>query len=146
MNETRHTIVVVEDEPFVLSIVQRMLQKVGYDVVAFADPISASEYLSVDATPALLFTDVVLPGMNGFELCDVVRARFPDLPVVFTSGYPLEEMRESASIPANSRVLRKPFGCDLVRDTIRGLLEESGVSDVCRKFHVGPITHDCAQT
>ena len=89
MNDTRETIVLVEDEPSVLGVVQRVLEKGGYEVRAFREPQAAIDYLRDADSPSLLLTDVVLPGMSGFELCDVVRSYYPEIPVIFTSGYPL---------------------------------------------------------
>ncbi|MGQ0563019.1 MAG: response regulator [Gemmatimonadota bacterium] len=124
----RHTIVFVEDEPAVLAVIQRVLEKAGYTVLAFADPINANDYLQRAAPPSLLLTDVVMPGMSGFELCDAVRARFPGLPVIFTSGYPLETLPSArTALPENSCLISKPFGLALVRDTIAELLEQSAV-------------------
>jgi two-component system, cell cycle sensor histidine kinase and response regulator CckA len=123
MNE-RHAIVLVEDEESVLTVMQRVLERAGYEVFAFANPVKASQHLAVAPEPSILITDVVMPGMNGFDLCGVVRARFPELPVIFTSGYPLENLPGgAATLPENSRLISKPFGLDLVRATISELLE-----------------------
>lgn len=124
MNDTgNNTIVLVEDEPSVLGVVQRVLEKGGYEVHAFCEPRGALEYMRAAESPTLLLTDVVLPGMSGFELCDVVRARFPDLPVIFTSGYPLEDVHlDGVTLPTNSCLLDKPFGAGQVLEAVRDLV------------------------
>lgn len=123
MNDSRDTIVLVEDEPSVLCVVQRVLEKGGYEVRAFGEPHGAIEYLNASESPTLLLTDVVLPGMSGFELCDVVRERFPDLPVIFTSGYPLEDVHlDGIELPENSCLLDKPFGAGQVLEAVRDLV------------------------
>lgn len=127
MNSTPPTIVLVEDEPAVLSIMQRVLGRSGYEVLAFEDPLKALRHLRTAEAPALLLTDVVMPGMSGFELCDALRRRFPSLPVIFTSGYPLENLPGYARpLPPNSCLIVKPFGLDEIRDTIDCLLHPEG--------------------
>lgn len=132
MNE-RHSIVLVEDEEAVLTVMHRVLERAGYDVFPFASPVQASEYLATAPQPSILITDVVMPGMNGFDLCGVVRSRFPELPVIFTSGYPLETLPGgAATLPENSRLISKPFGLDQVRETISDLLEPAASRRVSR--------------
>jgi CheY-like chemotaxis protein len=127
VNDTPATIVLVEDEPSVLSIMTRVLSRSGYEVMAFESPLKALAFLRNASAPSLLLTDVVMPGMSGFELCDAVRRRFPDVPVIFTSGYPLENLPGYARpLPGKSCLIVKPFGLDEVRETIDCLLQTSG--------------------
>jgi two-component system cell cycle sensor histidine kinase/response regulator CckA len=128
-----HTIVLVEDEEAVLTVMQRVLERAGYCVFAFANPVHAMKHLMANPQPSILITDVVMPGLNGFELCGVVRSRFPELPVIFTSGYPLDNLPGgAATLPENSRLINKPFGLDLVRETISELLDVSSAHRVSR--------------
>ena len=123
----RHTVVLVEDEPFVLTVMARLLGKLGYDVVAFTDPVAAALHKG-GATPSLLITDIVMPGMNGFHLSDVFRDRYPGLPVIFTSGYPLDDLPEDAvDLPLNSRMLPKPFGIDVLRQAVFEMISRRDV-------------------
>ena len=127
MSQSNQLIILVEDEPAVLSIMQRVLGRSGYDVLAFECPLKALKYLRTADAPALLLTDVVMPGMSGFELCDALRRRFPAMPVIFTSGYPLENLPGYARpLPENSCLIVKPFGLDEVRETIESLLQTDG--------------------
>jgi CheY-like chemotaxis protein len=104
-----------------------VLVRSGYVVNAFESPLKALAFLRSAGAPSLLLTDVVMPGMSGFELCDAVRRRFPDLPVIFTSGYPLENLPGYARpLPKRSCLIVKPFGLDEVRETIDCLLQTSG--------------------
>lgn len=127
MNSNPPTIVLVEDERAVLSIMERVLARSGYEVLAFESPLEALKHLRTAQAPSLLLTDVVMPGMSGFELCDVLRRRFPAVPVIFTSGYPLENLPGYARpLPDNSCLIVKPFGLDQIRDTIESLLHPEG--------------------
>lgn len=133
MIKHRHTIILVEDEPAVLSVMQRVLEKVGYGVVPFADPRDAAAHLRSLDDACLLLTDVVMPGMSGFDLCGIARARFPGLPVIFTSGYPLENLPgDPGALPENTRLLHKPFGLELMRNTIEELLLENAREHLTR--------------
>ena len=124
MSTKRKTIVVVEDEPSVLSVIERLLKKVGYDVLPFAHPHLAREYFrNAVRPPALLITDIMLPGMSGFELCDAAREEHVTLPVLFISGYPLESLPAShATLPEVSCLVTKPFGLNVLRDAVEDLM------------------------
>ena len=84
----RGTVLLVEDEPTVRSFAARCLRQLGYAVVEAA---SGAEALALDERPAfkpaILVTDVAMPGMPGTELARSLRARRPGLPVLFVSGY-----------------------------------------------------------
>lgn len=124
MNEARKTIVVVEDEESVLSVTVRLLDRAGYDVLAFSHPHAAREYFrNAVRPPALLMTDVMMPGMSGLELCRCARQEHPALPVIFTSGYPLDSLPgEVSDLPEVSCLISKPFGLDSLRRGIEDLL------------------------
>ncbi len=82
------TVRVVEDDPAILQITARQLESIGYAVLA-ADSTESGLRLAQthDGPIALLMTDVVMPGMNGFELAEAVRTVLPNLPCLFMSGY-----------------------------------------------------------
>ena len=80
-------ILVVEDEPAVRRISVQALQELGYRTLSADDPAHALQLLADDPEIALLFTDVVMPGMTGRQLADQARAARPDLKVLYTTGY-----------------------------------------------------------
>lgn len=118
-------IVVVEDEPSVLMIVQRLLEKVGFEVVPFTQPRAARAWLNgASVQPSMLITDVMLPGMNGFDLCAAARAKYSALPVLFMSGYPLDSLPfGSTDLPEGTGMVSKPFGADELRAAIEAMLK-----------------------
>jgi CheY-like chemotaxis protein len=81
------TILLVEDDEAVRPHVRDQLLGLGYRVVAVANGADALRALAQNQDVALLFTDVVMPGMSGPELAGQVRKLRPGLPVLFTSGY-----------------------------------------------------------
>lgn len=82
------TVLVVEDEVFLLAMVEDLLIALGYNVLTAASGQEALEQADTGATFDVLMTDVVMPGgIGGFDLARRMRARRPDLPVVYMSGY-----------------------------------------------------------
>ena len=104
-------ILLVEDEPGLRDIAQRVLSRAGFDVTSAAGPDEAILAAEIMPEPAdLLLTDVVMPGMRGPELAAHMRRTRPGLRVLLVSGY-AEEIVESGrddSIP----FLAKPFSAD----------------------------------
>ncbi len=81
-------VLVVEDNPDVGSFTTQTLGELGYAPIMVSDAIQALDVLRKDSAAFdVVFSDVVMPGMNGIELGQEVRRRHPKLPVVLTSGY-----------------------------------------------------------
>ena len=114
--ETRplETILVVEDEPAVLDVARRTLMRAGYAVrVAGSAAEALADHHAQDVD--LLLTDVVMPGLNGRELAEALRARRPSLRVLFMSGYPDDAALRRGIESAVQAFIQKPFsGRDLV--------------------------------
>jgi two-component system cell cycle sensor histidine kinase/response regulator CckA len=103
------TVLLVEDEPFVRSLAVRALREAGYAVVEAACGEEALERLAAGGPEIdLLLTDVIMPGMNGPELADRVRAQRPGLAVMFTTGYAEEPLRQRLRA-MGARLLEKPY-------------------------------------
>lgn len=120
----RHpTVVVVDDEPAILRLAERILEREGYRVRVFT---GATELLAqIEREPFqfdLLVTDVVMPNMNGFELFLRLQERFPRLPTVFMSGYTASAFDDNGQLPPNSRFLNKPFLPRTLIEAVRSFL------------------------
>ncbi len=106
----RGTVLVAEDEPAVLSVLQRILTDHGYTVEACTDPrIAARRAESLGASLDLLLADVGMPGMNGARLAVAVRTACPRAEIVFLTGYPEPRLRELGIDPAVEQVIHKPI-------------------------------------
>ena len=83
-----------------------MLERLGYTVHATTDPVRAVELFHQhrDAVD-MLFSDVVMPGMNGYDLVDTLRREKPDLRILMASGYDAEDRENRATF----RLLPKPY-------------------------------------
>jgi hypothetical protein len=105
------TILLVEDEPSIRDIVSRTLQQAGYEVQSATSAEAAlAVLLQEPGEPlALLLTDLVLPGMNGFELVQRFRAARPGVPVLGMTGYIDREVHDGALGAALDGLLQKPF-------------------------------------
>jgi PAS domain S-box-containing protein len=113
-----YRVLVVEDNDEVGQFSTELLEDLGYSVKRVANANAALAILSQDEFAAdLVFSDVIMPGMNGVELAGVIRDRYPGLPVVLTSGYSnvlaenahrgFELIQKPYSVESLSRILRK---------------------------------------
>jgi CheY-like chemotaxis protein len=106
------SVLVVEDEEGVRDVVARMLERMGYQVVAAEDGVSALERLEERGSPmAAVLLDLSMPRMGGSEALQHIRERFPDLPVVLMSGYTEQDVASELVDRAGGAVtfLQKPF-------------------------------------
>jgi two-component system cell cycle sensor histidine kinase/response regulator CckA len=111
------TILVVEDEPAVLALVERLLTAKGYTVLAAHDPDDATFVLAEHARPPdLLLTDIILPGTTGVEYAQTMKAAYPLLRVVFMTGW--AHRAPSALRAGIGPVLRKPFTAKELYDVV----------------------------
>jgi PAS domain S-box-containing protein len=111
-------VLVVEDNDDVGRFSTELLEDLGYAVRRAADADAALSILAEDEFAVdLVFSDVIMPGMNGVELAGIIRERYPGLPVVLTSGYSnvlaesahrgFELIQKPYSVESLSRILRK---------------------------------------
>jgi len=116
-------ILLVDDEPQLVAIGQRMLSRKGYEVMSFTDPIEA--FAAFEAAPDrfdAIVTDFTMPGMNGTELSRRAREVRADLPIVLVTGYRDDTTRDKAVAGGLSMVLMKPYvGAELVRAVRKAL-------------------------
>ncbi len=106
----RGMVLLVEDEPAMLSMTCTLLESMGYTIIAAG---SAEDALRVAASRAseirILLTDVVMPDMNGKDLATIVAARYPHVRVVFMSGYTADIIALHGLIDDHVLFLQKPF-------------------------------------
>ncbi len=104
------TVLVVEDDPAVRSLLVRMLSSAGYRVLEAADGLEAVFQLeAAEGRVDLLLTDLVLPHLSGRELVAELRGRFPGLDVLYVSGYAENGVFRQGLIEETFHFLAKPF-------------------------------------
>ncbi len=115
------TILVVEDEDMVRAIAERALTRQGYSVVTAENGEVALETIETMDMPDLLVSDVVMPVMDGPSMARKVRDRWPDLPILFMSGYAEEQLRRSIDLD-NVAFLPKPFSVQQLAEAVQEIL------------------------
>jgi two-component system, cell cycle sensor histidine kinase and response regulator CckA len=121
------SILVVEDEDMVRSVAERALTRQGYKVRTAANGEEALEVLAqVEADEKdegfdLLISDVMMPTMDGPTMVRHARQRFPDMPILFMSGYAEEQLRKSIDLD-NVSFLAKPFSVQQLAEAARDTL------------------------
>ncbi|HJU77379.1 MAG TPA: ATP-binding protein [Sphingomicrobium sp.] len=113
-------VLIVEDDDLVAEFAAGMLDELGFESIITHSAKEALERLSSDARPKLVFTDVVMPGgISGIELAERVRRRFPELPILLTTGYS-EEVGGTHGFP----VLQKPYELESLASALQKLLKQ----------------------
>ncbi|HJL14577.1 MAG TPA: response regulator [Sandaracinaceae bacterium LLY-WYZ-13_1] len=120
-------LLVVEDEPSLRAILERTLTRAGYRVTVAGDGDEALALAErMDRAPDAVVTDVVMPGTTGADVAERLRARWPALKVLFTSGYADEETLRRIPMDASSLFLRKVFTPSELTAAVRDLLDGRG--------------------
>jgi two-component system cell cycle sensor histidine kinase/response regulator CckA len=116
------TVLIVEDEAMVRTVAERALTRHGYKVLTANNGEEALERLAEHGQDVeLLISDVVMPLMDGPTMVREARKTFPDLPILFMSGYAEEQLRKSIDI-ANVAFLPKPFSVKELAEAVRRVL------------------------
>lgn len=114
----RPSVLIVDDSAEVAEVTSSLFEQLGYATI-YRD--SAEEALSLLADGAkidLVFSDIVMPGaIDGVGLAREIRSRYPNLPVVLTTGY--SDAAQAA--PSELRILRKPFDTDTLQDFVQNI-------------------------
>jgi PAS domain S-box-containing protein len=127
------TILVVEDEKDVRDFTAEILDELGYRVVSAEDAAGALQLLEQDSAVSLLFTDVGLPnGVNGRQLADQARRRWPALKVLFTTAYTRNAIIHHGRLDPDVEFIAKPFTPANLGEKIRAVLDGTlaGVKDM----------------
>ena len=125
----RQTVLVVDDSADVAEVTSSLFEHLGYETIYRDSAEAALKLLESGTKVDLVFSDIVMPGtIDGVGLSREIRSRYPNLPVVLTTGY----SDAANSAPSNLKVLRKPFDTEALRDFIHDiapprLLKPSGV-------------------
>ncbi len=110
---------IVEDDELVADLAAGMLDELGFETMIAHSAKEALQWLIHGEKPKLVFSDIVMPGgISGIELAEKVRKRFPELPVLLTTGYS-EEVGGSHGFP----VLHKPYELESLAGALEGVLK-----------------------
>ncbi len=121
-SDTMPTVLVVEDENAVRTVIRDLLADQGFEVLQASTGEEALRLMAQGATPDLVLTDVAMPGMRGSELVRRIHERSPDTKVVYMTGNAAELAEEG---PTRGQVLEKPFTRDMLNQRISEALATS---------------------
>ena len=120
---SNETVLMVEDDVSILKLVEKMLKGLGYRVLSSASPIDAIQLAKENTGEInLLITDVVMPEMNGRELSEQIIALYPNLKVLFMSGYTANIIAHRGVLEDNISFISKPFSKKDIAVKIREVL------------------------
>jgi PAS domain S-box-containing protein len=122
------TVLLVEDEPAVRAIAARSLERGGFRVLQASGGADALELMAGQGQPDLVLTDLMMPGIGGAELARRLRERWPALPILFMSGYSLEDLRLQGALGSERVIVQKPFTPDSLVRSVATALSEAGKS------------------
>ena len=104
------TILLIDDDEFVVTIGEAMLNKLGYKALSAQSGEQALQLMEDQGEPAdLVIMDMVMPGMDGEELFDRIHALRPSLPVILSSGYPQDEHIDQLINKGCRGFIKKPY-------------------------------------
>jgi CheY-like chemotaxis protein len=113
-------VLIVEDDTFVAELAGGMFDELGFSSTVAHSAKEALERLAAGERPKLIFTDIVMPGgITGLEFARKVRQRFPELPILVTTGYS-EQIGSSNEFP----LLQKPYELDALASAVGTLLKQ----------------------
>lgn len=132
---SERTILLIEDDEAMRRLLERVLSREGYEVVAVGDGDEALDWLglclfdgSLQNVPALIISDVRLPQFSGLELLEGLLCATADIPFILITGFPSQETYAQAFELGAARVLAKPFDLDTLRAAVFTVLEARSAS------------------
>ncbi|MBP2157471.1 MULTISPECIES: PAS domain-containing protein [Asticcacaulis] len=121
--EAGELIMVVDDEPAVRRFTCEALIELGYGVIEVATPSAAIQMLKERSDVALLFSDIVMPETNGFELVEQSLKIRPELKILHSSGYTRNSIVRGRALDAHLNLITKPFSIDELAARVREVLD-----------------------
>ena len=119
-------ILIVEDDEDVRVLVVRMAERLGYGVLQARDADEALALSAKNETADLLLTDVMLPGgRSGPDLARELCEEYPELRVVYMSGYPADALHRNAPPVSDVPLLKKPFLLNDLAEALSGAFARS---------------------
>ncbi|MBN2693823.1 PocR ligand-binding domain-containing protein [bacterium] len=122
------TILLVEDEPSILKLTTMMLKHSGYNVLSSSNPIEALSIANSNSNSNnkkidLLITDVIMPDMNGYELSKKILEIYPNIKILFMSGYTANVISIKNFYDGEINFIQKPFSIEEMKLKVRESLD-----------------------
>jgi DNA-binding response OmpR family regulator len=122
--EVRKRLLVVDDELPILKLVTRILATDNYEVSSAVSGDEAAQIINAPGYPGvdLLVTDLMMPGLNGRELAMITRRRFPNVRVLYVTGFADTLFKDLQELADGESFIEKPFGTDGLLEATRLLM------------------------
>lgn len=118
------TILLVEDEEAMLGLTKKVLEKLGYTVLAANSPKAAIKLMQEHSENIdLLITDVIMPEMNGRDLADYIAGHYPGIKQLFMSGYTADVIAQRGVLEEGMNLIEKPFSSTVLATRVRDILD-----------------------
>ncbi len=116
------TVLVIEDEPVVRSMIVELLQELGYRALEAHDGPSGIDVLRSEKRVDLLVTDMGLPGLDGRQVADAARMGQPDLKILFMTGYAENAAKANGFLGPGMELITKPFPLDVLAKRVQQMI------------------------
>jgi FixJ family two-component response regulator len=113
----KKSVAIVDDDEALLEATSGFLESMGYDALPFSSGRSFLDYDNIDLV-SLLLTDINMPEMTGLELLEIVKARWPEMPIIMMTALKDEVIKRRALAGGAKDILKKPILAD---DLIRSI-------------------------
>ena len=120
-----HTILIVDDEPNIVVPLQFLMEQNGYSVIVAQSGEEALESVS-KYKPALILLDIMLPGIDGFEVCEIVRLNpeWKGIKIIFLTAKGRDVDIAKGMVLGADEYITKPFSNKQIVESVKRLLEE----------------------
>ncbi|MBV9661546.1 MAG: response regulator [Acidimicrobiales bacterium] len=128
LNKTSPVVLVIDDEPLMVRLLRVLLEDEGYTVFeAMTGPIGLALVPAI--SPDVVVLDVMMPGMDGVEVCTRVAAGFPELPVIIVTARDDRELEERCQAAGARHFLTKPLAPGRLEELLRSLVCTPSVAE-----------------
>jgi DNA-binding NtrC family response regulator len=118
-----HTVLIVENEPFVLNAMEEILATVGFKLIcAYDGTLGIAAYKERSAEIDLVILDMNLPGVAGPEVYQAMQGVNPHVKVIISSGYDERDVMERFGNQRPTSILKKPFNAQMLIDKVQTVL------------------------
>ncbi|ACH38966.1 response receiver histidine kinase response regulator [Citrifermentans bemidjiense Bem] len=117
------TILVAEDDLYVLDLVTNVLVQYGYSIIHAANGEEAVQKFQENDQIALVLMDIIMPVMNGKEAAEKIRRLRPEARILFTSGYTAEIIKSRCELEESAELIMKPVKPALLLKKVREMLD-----------------------